>query len=419
MSRRALVLTIAAAVVASGCHGYRHRSSAPPSHGSGSGGAAMPVTRVSGEHGEKLLENLPWHPDVIRANLGANGPVAIAQIYVMRDDLLVVDASGRLYCLSRRDLTPRWVSSLRYAPSAPPAENADQYVWVERAADGAAYLQWFSRRSGAEANASPARLPYAPSTGVSATASTAYLGSLGSPLDNKTLETVNLADGTQGWGYRTTSRIVATPTLDPNGDVLIVVSEDRTLTSFPAAPAGQHPAGVNWERETLGTNSSAPAMTKDWMFLGSEDNFLRCYDIGSGEVRWMSGTDAPIKRSPWLLGGMVTKEVALGGEGSGKAKVELFEGTVFVRNELGLHAYDAETGDKVFSDRDGVRPLVRYGEWTLTVDSSGGAQVRKGKGLPVSSTVNLGMFDFLPTNSRDGTVVAGTTSGLILIAVPK
>ena len=155
------------------------------------------------------------------------------------------------------------------------------------------------------------------------------------------------------------------------------------------------------------------------MFLASEDNFIRCYDVGSGEVRWMNGTDAPIKRSPWLLGGMVKKEVALGGEGSGKARVEVYEGNVFVRNELGLHAYDAESGTKVFTDRDALRPLVKYGDWVVTIDTAGGAQLRKGKGLPVTDTVNLGMFDFLPTNSSDGTVVAGTTDGMILLAVPK
>src|SRR5205823_5859221 len=136
----------------------------------------------------------------------------------------------------------------------------------------------------------------------------------------------------------------------PNGDVLIVVDEDKTVTSLPASPAGQAPAGVNWEAETLGTNSSAPAVTKDWVFLASEDNFLRCYDLGSGAVRWMEGTDAPNRRSPWLLGGPVVKEVALGAEGSGKAKVEAYEGTVFVRNALGMFAFDADTGAVVFKD---------------------------------------------------------------------
>jgi hypothetical protein len=58
-------------------------------------------------------------------------------------------------------------------------------------------------------------------------------------------------------------------------------------------------------------------------------------------------------------------------------------------------------------------------DWVVTLDRSHNAQLRRGVGLPVEKTVPFKMFDFLPTNSRDGTIVAGLANGTIFVAVPK
>jgi outer membrane protein assembly factor BamB len=303
--------------------------------------------------------------------------------------------------------------------AAPPAESPLHYVFLLRDASGAAWLQWMSRRSGADADRSPARLEFAPSSGVSATASTAFVGSLGSARGNKTLETINLADGTPGWGYRTTGRVVATPTVDPAGDVVIVACEDKSLMSFPASQSPLSAATMNWRKETLAANKLPPVLSKDMGWITGDDNLVRAFDIHSGNVLWTQGIDEPARKAPWVLGGLVSKTVATGGEGSTAARLERYEGYVFVRNPLGLHAFDAATGEVVFKDASAERPLVKSGDWVLTLDASNQAQLRKGKGLPVEKTVNLGMFDFLPTNSRDGTIVAGLSDGTIFLAVPK
>ena len=60
-----------------------------------------------------MLEGLPWHPDVMRVDIGATGPVALTGLYLMDEDLLAVDTTGRLVCLSRRDLNAKWVSTLQ------------------------------------------------------------------------------------------------------------------------------------------------------------------------------------------------------------------------------------------------------------------------------------------------------------------
>jgi hypothetical protein len=59
---------------------------------SGGDGASL------GDHAEKALEKLPWEANVIRANLGKRHPVAVAGMYVMERQLLVLTNAGRVYC---------------------------------------------------------------------------------------------------------------------------------------------------------------------------------------------------------------------------------------------------------------------------------------------------------------------------------
>jgi len=423
MARRALVVLLAASCLAACAGGMRRGGGQQVFQpvGGGSGGPPVAGLHTLAQRGERVLERLPWPTEIIRANLAANGPIALSGFYLMSEDVLAITNLGTVYCLSRRDLNPRWVSTLRYPLAYPPAESPLDYVFVEENPRGAAYIQIFSRRSGTEAGSSPIRLPFAPSAGASATASTVYVGSLGSPGDNKTVETFSVADGTPGWGFRTMGRVVATPTLDPGGDILLVLDEARGVTALPANPAGSPPASVNWETTTQGRNTATPVLTRDLAFVGSEDMFLRCYDVHNGVVLWMEGTDAPIRRGLWVLGEEVGVERAVspGTEGTAHVHVTSFQGYAFVRNSVGLHAFDAATGTKVFMDPNADRPLVRHGQHVLTVDSVRGVQVRRGDGLPVTGNLPLGVFDFLPTNSRDGAVFAATVDGTVLAAHPR
>lgn len=419
-SARTLALSVAVCALAAGlpaCRGMRSRhyyGPPAPSYASGSGNSASISTG-----GERMLEGLPWHPDVLRVDVGAAGPVALTGMYLMDEDVLALDTTGRLVCLARRDLSAKWVSTLKYPAAFAPCESPTHYVFVERDSAGAYWVQAFARRSGAESDLEAIRLPFSASSGPAATAGTVYVGSLGSPRDNKTFESVSLADGSIGWGWRTSARILGTPLMSSAGEAVIVVSEDNSVLSLPASPASATPAGPLWQMQTFAANRAAPALTKDLMFLGSDDKLLRCMDVHSGSVLWMKGCDAPIRKSPWTLGGQVTKSVTTGGEGGPKTSVETFEGFVFVKNDVGLHAFDATSGEEVFKDPAGARPVVMVGEWVVTLGESRNGQLRKGKGLPVVESIGLGAFDFIPTNSKDGVLYVGYGNGTILAASPK
>src|SRR5947207_58442 len=142
-SRKSLAYAAVALLVSGsllGCAGYRrHRESmatssylpTPPPSGSSQGemiAMAAAQSRSVAQSGESALEHLPWPTEVYRVNLAVNGPVALTQLYLMKDDVLAVDGTGKVFCLSRRDLSPRWVSSLRSPLAAPIAETPVYYV---------------------------------------------------------------------------------------------------------------------------------------------------------------------------------------------------------------------------------------------------------------------------------------------------
>lgn len=402
MSRRTLALSVAACAVAAGL-----ATTSAPVYGAGA------------SHGERMLEGLPWSPDVMRIELGAAGPVALTGMYLMDADVLAVDSTGKLVCVARRDLGPRWVATLSHPVAYPPCESPTHYVFVEKDTKGAYWIEAFSRRTGAASEGSPIRVPFSVSSGPAATAATVYVGSLGSPRDNKTFEAINLHDGSVGWGFRTAGRIVGTPQMTQGGEAVVLVSEDSLVASLPANPASSPIAGPLWETKTFAGNFAAPALTKDLMFLGSDDKLLRCYDVHSGKVLWMKGCDGPIRRCPWTLGAQTTKSVASAAEGGAATSVESYEGFVFAKNEVGLHCFDARSGDEVFKDAGAMRPVVKVGDWVVTMTDRRSGQLRKGKGLPVTGTIGLEAFDFVPTNSKDGVLFVGTANGTILAASPK
>ncbi|MHC5010981.1 MAG: hypothetical protein ACYTG6_08540, partial [Planctomycetota bacterium] len=96
--------------------------------------------------GEMALERLPGNYKIVRANLSAERPRTVAACYLMASDLLVVEETGLLYCMSRRDLTPRWVVSLKAPLHSMPAEGPSHYFCLVKAVDGAYWVHAFAKR---------------------------------------------------------------------------------------------------------------------------------------------------------------------------------------------------------------------------------------------------------------------------------
>lgn len=369
------------------------------------------------DHGERALERLPWKCTVVRANLSRDIPVSISGCYLMQKEVLVVASDGKVYCLDRRNLQPRWVDSLRFPLACPPAEGPTHYGFLLKDHQGAHWLHAISKRSGSASERFPVRLPYAASAGLSLNASTAFVGSLGSPGNNKTLETVNLLTGRRGWGYRSTGMLWAAPSLSPDGEIVVIAGDDGVLTALPASATA--PNAENWVRDIGSGVRGTPAITSAHVIVGNDDGLLYNLDLFSGRVNWLQGLDERVRAAPWILGGYTTVQKSTGVEGAEPVAVRSYEGLVFARNVNGLHAFDLRTGAAAFSDAQAARPLLRHGKYVLTIDGARKVTIRdSGNGYAVVGSANLGMFDLVPCNTSNGEIFGCTADGNVVAAIP-
>ena len=374
--------------------------------------------KTLGDWVEKSLEQLPWDAHIVRANLGSRNPVAVEGAYLMDRQLLVVTNAGRVYCLDRRNLEPRWVNTLRYPLAQPPAEGPGHYAFLMKDNRGSHWVTVISKRSGSEGSRFPVRLPYAASTGVSVNNSMIYVGSLGSVRNTKTVESVNLVTGRPGWGFRTSGMLWGTPTLDPEGKNLVVVADNGVVTALPAG--ANAPRKALWQRDIgVGIRGSA-AVTPESAVVANDDGLLYNLDLFSGEVKWLKGLDERIRSAPVIFGGYQTVKQSTGVEGAAPVEVRRYEGLVFARNVNGLHCFDLRTGGERFSDKAAARPVCRNGKHVVTCDAKRNLVIRDAsKDFGVVGTIKLGMADLIPTNGENGEIFAITADGTIVVAIPK
>jgi len=393
-------------------------------HASADGGDALrPSRRIEGlttmaRVGEQALERLPWDMVLVRARIGAGRPAAIAAIYLMSQDLLVIEENGRVTCLARRDLQPRWMWTLSGSLHRPPAEGSGHYVFLVRAPNGAYAVHALSRRTGVDTNGFPVRLPYGVSGGIGANAAMVWISSLGSAYDNKTLTSLNLANGRPGWGWYTTGLLSADPVLDPSGSLLVICSDDGTVMGIEAT--AQTPLEPAWTVHGLGSITATPAVTPDHLIVGTHDGVVRSMDVRSGEVLWMQNVGNAVKSDPWVLGGVEVEERSTGVEGAPPIRVDTYKGLVFARSMSGLCCFNLTDGEPLFTDSNGGKPLVRQGKWVVTLDRNRMATLRDSSdGYKVKGRLNLNMFDLMPTNESGGAIYGVTADGYIVAAVPR
>jgi outer membrane protein assembly factor BamB len=370
-----------------------------------------------GDLGEKALENLPWPTHLLRANLGRDRAVAVGGLYLMDQHLIVVEAQGRILCMDRRNLEPRWAYTLKAPLAQPPAEGPTHFCFLEQDYSGANWVQAISKRSGAEERAFPIRLPYAASAGLAANASSAFIASLGSAGNNKTLETLSLVTGRRGWGYSSTGMLRADPRLDPDGDIVIIAGDDGIVTALPADATA--PARENWIRELGAAVYGTPVVTPEHVVVGTTDGILYCLNLFSGGVNWLQGIDEPIRQAPWVLGGYVVEKADTGVEGASPVERRSYQGLAFARNGKGLYCFDLATGKPVFHEPRGGKPVLRHGKWVVTLVGDTLCSRDATKNYEITHTRKVSMFDLIPTNGVSGELYACTHDGVLFAAIPK
>lgn len=372
-----------------------------------------------GDIGEMQFERLPWNVHVLRADLSRDRPVAIAGFYIMDRHLLVVAQSGRVYCMDRFNLEPRWVNTLHAPLFQAPAEGDTHFVFLCKDYRGQFWVHAISKRTGEESPEFPRRLGFAASSGVAANASMAFMGSLGASLHNKTFESVNLVNGRGGWGYLAPGLVAGAPQMDAAGKNVIFTTDNGHVISLPAGATP--PRTPNWDAVVGSHMRQAPAVAPKHVIAASRDGVVTCLDADNGRTMWLQSiTEEPLG-CPWILGGVTTVETDTGIEGADPIRTSKYVGLALVRNIRGLFAWDLESGEPAFRDVQGGKPLARHGDWLLTLGNDNRVTFRNSKKgyAAASEQLELGMFDLVPTNRTDGALYGATSDGSIVAAIPK
>lgn len=157
----------------------------------------------------------------------------------------------------------------------------------------------------------PKDLPFTPTGGAAVGNDTFYIPSLGSPRNNKNIESFSMITGQVGWGYRAPGDILTTPVVGgPSTDPkLYFVTRTGLVTCMDATNYGFPPAGpTRWEmlleagvdydvHVTEDTASDAGAV-----FVVDREGVVYCLNRITGARRWTHATARTARGGPKVFG---------------------------------------------------------------------------------------------------------------------
>jgi len=277
---------------------------------------------------ERGLMSLGIEGSVLRIDLNGareGAPVHMAKAHLIRDLLLLEAGPGakkrdmqkpKVWALERSNLHLKWISDLDEPSLYPVAANAEVVVLTSRH-----YAQALELDTGRPAIQFVGgglaglpqpflELPFTPTGGAAVGNDTFYVPSLGSPQNNKTIESFSLISGQRGWGYRSsaeilTSPVVGGPSTDPK---LYFVTRTGHVICMNATNYGYRPRGSQWEAlleagieyDFCVTGDTAEGIGA--VYLVDKDGLVYCLDRVTGRRRWVDATGREAKGAPRVFG---------------------------------------------------------------------------------------------------------------------
>jgi outer membrane protein assembly factor BamB len=323
----------------------------------------------------------------LAVDLGQAGPVQLRAGAARLDGpyLLLVEEPNRLHAVDRNDLIPEWVydglpGDLRYAPS----RTELSFLVVSGAELHQVDLRFGHQRGG------PVHFDLAPSARPVGTAGTAYMPSWGGSRGEKTLRTLNLVTGLEGWGYRTPGDIrggIAIGGEAPRQTVYFATDEGGVY-GIPATEAAGRAPNPSWMTPTHGAVTADLVVSGGDLFVSSQDGFLYCMDRITGTVRWSAPHETPLEQS------------------AAATKTSVYQAR---GNEVWCH--DRATG-AVRWKRTGVVRFVVERDGKAVLEASDGALVAIDAKGRESGRMESGGLTF-PTNTEDGALYGVSAEGYL------
>lgn len=315
MAKRLILAGVLAASLA--CKGTTSQTNGAPTGRT----AKSAVAAGDRDNIERALEAL-WDGRVQRIDLNQAGydkrRIRIAKAHLLRETLALESTSDRpdVFCLRRAGLEPRWVSDLPEPTEFPATQNTDAFLFVSRhyavALESDSGRRAVTYTSGPLAGLArpPLLLPFTPTGSAAAQSDTMYIGSLGSPDNNKSLESFSLVSGGRGWGYRTRGNLLTSPVV--SGDVgdpkLYFVTDAGVVTCVDASNYADAPREDRWVARLEGGVDHELCVTEDTrtevggVYVVDRAGVVYCIDRITGVRRWTHATTEVPTGGPTVLG---------------------------------------------------------------------------------------------------------------------
>ena len=326
------------------------------------------------------LAGLPLPDDniVLVADLG----IEVHSVTLTSRHLIVGDSDGKLYALDRTSMMPAWhYYGMSRPVDFPIYEAAGSYLLL-----AANTLVQVNKTTGAEMSVT--RLAFTPSSGPAGNDATAFVGSWSHPNGNKTLYSVNLADGTLGWGYRTNGHITAAPIVAGAPRQLVYfTSHDGMVYGLEARGAFEDAPNPSWIQQAFGRNTAELTLTDELLLVPSQEGSLYALNKATGNRVWEYSGGRPLRTAA-----AATKNA------------------VYFDNEYGFHRLDRE-GNLLWKQEMGTMSFLLEREKTVWLKKRDAVLVVDGTaGTPMGDVVGLEDW-FLLSNDRDGTFYAVSPDG--------
>lgn len=271
---------------------------------------------------ERALLQLGVDGRVLRMNLNDAGyeqkEIYAEKAWLLSDLLVIEDNQTKpsVYALRRNGLEPRWVTQLIEPTEQELSENVDTTFFVSRhyltalaSATGRRVMQYVGGALDGLARP-PLELPFLPTGSAAGSQDTVFIPSLGSPDNNKMLESFSLVSGQRGWGWRTPGNLLTSPVV--SGDIsdpkIYFVTDGGVVVCLDGANYAYAPRGARWTEQLGSGVKYGVTVTADTkrdvggVFVVDRRGVVYCLDRITGVRRWVVATEQEATGMPSVFG---------------------------------------------------------------------------------------------------------------------
>lgn len=323
-------------------------------------------------------------------DLGAVSSVHVKGVHNFGDDFLVEDIHGHLTYIDGASLFARWEYQGLPGPfDAKPCATSTAVVGISKG-----NVHVLSRDAGLD-EITPRHVGLVASAAPVASDSTLYVPSYGTGVSNKTIHSVSLASGFVGWGWRTSSDIVAGMAVagGAGNEIFYAASSDGVVYGFAAAVATTRDVEPAW------TTNLHSQVTRDLIVDGGDlgivtsNHRLVCMDRIGGNIRWEAYPNEGEKSEGVAQFGTHHVFYVCGGE---------------------LRAYDRATGAHAWSVKGATQFVAERGSRTIVSCPCGTVKAIETKTGKVLAEKMLAGWSFPARSKANSTIFAVSNRGMIV-----